>query len=241
MPARRHGREDGQPLAAHEMLRLPRGSVGFAGTMASFTAAARNAVLAQAGWDVEVDGLPGAASTFLGADAHATSSQPCATLGLGAARSARPLGHRGADGAPALGEPWSAFRPSSPGRTNVHQRLRSMVSIATLPPAWRRRGRRLSALAPGARRATAGIGGRLVHRRPPVTQLPTTAATRRSRHRRTARAMSIDASYLPAAVGAGTCQPATRRAVAQRPQFAAGLLRAMGRQGVARWCAATAP
>jgi glutamate/tyrosine decarboxylase-like PLP-dependent enzyme len=73
-----------------DMLRLPpESSVGFVtgATMASFTclAAARNAVLAKAGWDVEADGLAGAprVRVFLGAEAHATIVCALRYLGFG--------------------------------------------------------------------------------------------------------------------------------------------------------------
>ena len=66
-----------------DILRLPpEASVGFVtgATMASFTclAAARNAVLARAGWDVEEDGLAGAPRVrlFVGEDAHASIDSP---------------------------------------------------------------------------------------------------------------------------------------------------------------------
>jgi glutamate/tyrosine decarboxylase-like PLP-dependent enzyme len=73
-----------------DILRLPAGSsVGLVtgATMASFVclAAARNAVLAHAGWDVEADGLAGAPPTriMLGADAHATIFSALRYLGFG--------------------------------------------------------------------------------------------------------------------------------------------------------------
>jgi glutamate/tyrosine decarboxylase-like PLP-dependent enzyme len=56
-------------------------------TMANFTAlaAARHAVLARAGWDVEADGLCGAppVQVVVGAEAHATLLKSVALLGLG--------------------------------------------------------------------------------------------------------------------------------------------------------------
>ena len=73
-----------------DMLRLPpRASVGLVtgATMASFVclAAARNAVLARVGWDVEADGLMGAPRVriFIGADAHATIGSALRYLGFG--------------------------------------------------------------------------------------------------------------------------------------------------------------
>jgi glutamate/tyrosine decarboxylase-like PLP-dependent enzyme len=74
-----------------DLLRLPAEcSVGFVtgATMASFVclAAARNAVLAKADWDVEADGLIGAprVRVFVGADAHATIFSSLRYLGFGA-------------------------------------------------------------------------------------------------------------------------------------------------------------
>ena len=76
-----------------ELLGLPRGcGVGFVTgcQMAHVTclAAARNAVLADVGWDVEADGLQSAPDlrVIAGAQAHVTIARACRILGLGAAR-----------------------------------------------------------------------------------------------------------------------------------------------------------
>jgi glutamate/tyrosine decarboxylase-like PLP-dependent enzyme len=76
-----------------EVLGLPRAaSVGFTtgGTMASFTglAAARHAVLARAGWDVEARGLYGAPEidVVIGDEAHVTILAALQMLGLGRER-----------------------------------------------------------------------------------------------------------------------------------------------------------
>ena len=73
-----------------EILDLPRGSAGAfvtGGQMANFTAlaAARHAVLAKLGWDVESRGLFGAPElpVVVGADAHITIFKALAMLGLG--------------------------------------------------------------------------------------------------------------------------------------------------------------
>ena len=73
-----------------ELLGLPAdASVGFTtgaqGAITTALAAARNHVLATAGWDVERDGLIGAppVSIFVGADAHVTVSRALRLLGLG--------------------------------------------------------------------------------------------------------------------------------------------------------------
>lgn len=79
-----------------DILRLPEDcSVGFVtgATMASFTclAAARNAVLARAGWEVEARGLQGAPPVriLVGADAHASVLAALRYLGFGAATAER--------------------------------------------------------------------------------------------------------------------------------------------------------
>src|SRR3954469_578449 len=76
-----------------ELLGLPPGcSIGFVTgcQMAHFTclAAARHAVLRDAGWDVEAQGLQGAPEVRVaaGADAHVTIQVACRMLGLGAER-----------------------------------------------------------------------------------------------------------------------------------------------------------
>jgi glutamate/tyrosine decarboxylase-like PLP-dependent enzyme len=79
-----------------ELLGLPRGiSVGFTsgGTMANFTAlaAARHAVLRDAGWDVEARGLLGAPEVHVlaGEESHATAYGSLQMLGLGRERVTR--------------------------------------------------------------------------------------------------------------------------------------------------------
>jgi len=79
-----------------ELLGLPAGSaVGFVtgGQMANFSclAAARHALLAGEGWDVEADGLAGAPAptVVVGEHAHSTVLQALRLLGLGSARAQR--------------------------------------------------------------------------------------------------------------------------------------------------------
>ena len=79
-----------------ELLDLPAtASVGFVtgGQMANFTclAAARHAVLARAGWDVEADGLADAprVTVIVGEEAHATALTALGYLGLGRERAIR--------------------------------------------------------------------------------------------------------------------------------------------------------
>jgi glutamate/tyrosine decarboxylase-like PLP-dependent enzyme len=76
-----------------DVLKLPAGSGGAfvtGGTMANFTAlaAARNAVLARAGWDVEADGLFGAPpiTVVVGDEVHPSLSKALGMLGLGRSR-----------------------------------------------------------------------------------------------------------------------------------------------------------
>ncbi|HEY5985425.1 MAG TPA: pyridoxal-dependent decarboxylase, partial [Streptosporangiaceae bacterium] len=79
-----------------DLLGLPAGSaVGFVtgGQMANFSclAAARHALLAGAGWDVEADGLCGAPelAVMVGEHVHATALHALRMLGLGSARAHR--------------------------------------------------------------------------------------------------------------------------------------------------------
>jgi glutamate/tyrosine decarboxylase-like PLP-dependent enzyme len=76
-----------------EVLQLPAGAAGAfvtGATMANFAglAAARHAVLADAGWDVEAEGLIGAPAitVIAGTEAHATLFKSLALLGLGRKR-----------------------------------------------------------------------------------------------------------------------------------------------------------
>ncbi|HEX6364138.1 MAG TPA: pyridoxal-dependent decarboxylase [Albitalea sp.] len=76
-----------------DLLALPAGTAGAfvtGATMANFTAlaAARHAVLARAGWDVEADGLAGAppVTVVVGEEAHPTLFKSLGLLGLGRRR-----------------------------------------------------------------------------------------------------------------------------------------------------------
>jgi glutamate/tyrosine decarboxylase-like PLP-dependent enzyme len=79
-----------------ELLGLPAGSAGAfvtGGTVANFVglAAARQAVLARAGWDVEADGLVGAPpiTIVIGEEAHPSVQKSLGLLGLGRERAVR--------------------------------------------------------------------------------------------------------------------------------------------------------
>lgn len=95
-------------------------------TMANFTclAAARHAVLAKAGWDVERDGLFGAPpiTVIAGEEAHATLFKSLAMLGLGRERVIRvPADEQGrmrADGLPEIAEETPALVCLQAGNVN---------------------------------------------------------------------------------------------------------------------------
>jgi glutamate/tyrosine decarboxylase-like PLP-dependent enzyme len=99
-----------------DVLHLPVGAAGAfvtGATMANFAglAAARHAVLADAGWDVEAEGLIGAPSVTViaGAEAHATLFKSLALLGLGRNRvqlvATDEQGRMRADGLPGIDGP----------------------------------------------------------------------------------------------------------------------------------------
>jgi glutamate/tyrosine decarboxylase-like PLP-dependent enzyme len=99
-----------------DLLRLPADSgIGFVtgGTMANFAclAAARNAILGRAGWDVEADGLFGAppVTVVVGAEAHVSIFKALGLLGFGRERVVRvPVDRQGrmlADELPVLDGP----------------------------------------------------------------------------------------------------------------------------------------
>ncbi|HEY3059660.1 MAG TPA: aminotransferase class V-fold PLP-dependent enzyme [Chloroflexota bacterium] len=99
-----------------DVLHLPATSAGAfvtGATMANFTAlaAARHAVLAKVGWDVEQDGLIGApaVTVVVGEEAHATLSKALALLGFGRGRVLKVLtdgqGRMRADAFPKLNGP----------------------------------------------------------------------------------------------------------------------------------------
>ena len=116
-----------------DVLKLPAGSGGAfvtGATLANFTAlaAARNAVLERAGWDVEADGLFGAppVTVIVGDEAHPSVIKALGMLGLGRSRVARvPVDGQGrmcADDMPPAGR--AGDRVSSGGERE-HRRLRS--------------------------------------------------------------------------------------------------------------------
>lgn len=238
-----------------DMLRLPpESSVGFVtgATMASFTclAAARNAVLAKAGWDVEALGLFGAPRVriLLGEDAHATIGCALRYLGFGAQATRIPTDREGRMDPHALASALSAgdgpaiviaqagqmntgaFDPFAP----IAQACREHGAWLHVDGAfglWARVAPELDALTRGVEAADSwAVDG---HK---WLQLPYDSGFAIVRdaaaHR---RAMSIVASYLPTE-GEGACDPAQRVPELSRRArgFAAwALLRNLGRSGVA--------
>ena len=106
-------------------------------TMANFSAlaAARHAVLARAGWDVEADGLFGAPSVTvaLGEEAHPSVRKALGVLGLGRTRVLEvPVDGQGRmrDGRPA--QAVRARHRVPPGRQREHRRLRSLPGAREL-------------------------------------------------------------------------------------------------------------
>lgn len=238
-----------------DMLRLPpESSVGFTtgATMAGFVclAAARSAVLARVGWDVEADGLAGAPPVriFIGEDAHVTVASALRYLGFGSRATRIPADCQGRMDAPALRA--ALARGSGPaiviaqaGQINTGD----FDPIAEIAPTCRKYGAWLHV--DGA----FGLWARTVAEMDELTagmdqadswsvdghkwlQLPYDSAfaiVRDSRAHK--RAMSITASYLPAASEAeydpGQFVPELSR---RARGFAAwAQLRALGRRGIA--------
>ena len=124
-----------------EMLGLPaRASFGFVtggqGANTVALAAARHHVLAQAGWDVERDGLIGAPAVrvIAGAERHATIDRSLRLLGFGTAivEPVPPAGNGAIDVA-CLGAIWKAGRPGQ--RSSASRRATSTPAPATTSPA----------------------------------------------------------------------------------------------------------
>ena len=169
-----------------DLLGLPAGSaVGFVtgGQMANLTclAAARHALLAGEGWDVEADGLAGAPvpTVVLGARAHSTVLQALRLLGFGSARARRvPTDDQGRMLPTALrtrARRERGARPGlRPGRRGQHRRGR---------PARRRR-RRWSARGPG-RGCTSTAPSACGARRAPSTDRSCAASSAPTRGRST--------------------------------------------------------
>ena len=126
---------------------LPSGSGGSfvtGATMANFTAlaAARHAVLADAGWDVESRGLFGAPAptVVVGAEAHPTLFRALSLLGLGRDRVARvPVDGQGrmrADALPALSKPAIVCIQAGNVNTGAFDPAAEICAAAKAAGAW---------------------------------------------------------------------------------------------------------
>jgi glutamate/tyrosine decarboxylase-like PLP-dependent enzyme len=238
-----------------DMLRLPREcSVGFVtgATMAGFVclAAARTAVLARVGWDVELDGLAGAPAVrvLIGDDAHVTVLAALRYLGFGDRATRVPCDSEGRMDVVALRTLLSAGRGpaivvAQAGQINTG----AFDCVADIARVCREHGAWLhvdgafglwARLVPEMARLTAGLekadswstdGHKWL-------QLPYDSGFAivrdASSHR---RAMSISASYLPSATeveyNPGHFVPELSRRARGFPVWAQ--LRALGRQGLA--------
>ena len=238
-----------------DMLRLPpESSVGFVtgATMASFVclAAARNAVLARAGWDVERDGLAGAprVRVFLGDDAHATIVSALRYLGFGSQAVRIPTDAQGRMDPEALAVAlWDGSGPAiviaQAGQINTGafdpipeiaracRRHDAWLHVDGAFGLWARAVPEMVELTAGLELADSwSVDG---HK---WLQLPFDSGFAIVRHAEAhQRAMSISASYLPVASGAEYdpgqfCPELSRRA---RGFTAWAVLRALGREGVA--------
>jgi len=130
-----------------DVLGLPQGcGAGFVSgaTMANFTclAAARHSVLRQAGWDVEADGLFGAApiTVVVGAEAHVSLRKALALLGLGRDRvSIVPVDGQGrmrADSLPTLSGPTIVCTQAGNVNTGAFDPTEQIAGIAHGVGAW---------------------------------------------------------------------------------------------------------
>jgi len=124
----------------------PETGVGFVtgGTMANFTclAAARHAVLAQAGWDVEADGLFGAppVTVVVGEEAHATLFKSLGLAGFGRTRVVRvPVDKQGrmrADVFPTLSGPTIVCLQAGNVNTGAFDPATELIPKAKAAHAW---------------------------------------------------------------------------------------------------------
>jgi glutamate/tyrosine decarboxylase-like PLP-dependent enzyme len=130
-----------------ELFELPAGTAGSfvtGATVANFTAlaAARNAVLARAGWNVETQGLFGAPpiQVITGAEAHPTLLKSLGMLGLGRARIVRvPIDGQGrmrCDSLPALSGPAIVCLQAGNVNTGAFDPLGPLIDWAHAAQAW---------------------------------------------------------------------------------------------------------
>jgi glutamate/tyrosine decarboxylase-like PLP-dependent enzyme len=130
-----------------DVLELPSGTQGAfvtGATMANFTAlaAARHAVLARAGWNVEADGLFGAppVTVFVGEEAHPTLLKALGLLGLGRRRVVRlPVDDQGrvlADRVPPVEGPTIVCLQAGNINTGAFDPFEPICSAARAAGAW---------------------------------------------------------------------------------------------------------
>ncbi len=130
-----------------DLLKLPRESGGAfvtGATVANFTAlaAARHAVLAKAGWNVEADGLFGAPpiTVVIGAEAHPTLIKSLGLLGLGRTRVIKvPVDNQGrmrVEALPPLSEPAIVCAQVGNVNTGACDAVREICECAHKAGAW---------------------------------------------------------------------------------------------------------
>jgi glutamate/tyrosine decarboxylase-like PLP-dependent enzyme len=130
-----------------ELFDLPAGTTaGFVSgaTVANFTAlaAARHAVLARAGWNVEADGLFGAPpiTVVVGAEAHPSLLKALGLLGLGRTRTVRvPVDGQGrmrADALPPISGPTICCLQAGNVNTGASDPFRELIGAAQRQGAW---------------------------------------------------------------------------------------------------------
>jgi glutamate/tyrosine decarboxylase-like PLP-dependent enzyme len=130
-----------------DVLKLPSECAGAfvtGATMANFTAlaAARHAVLARVGWDVEADGMNGAppVNVVVGAEAHATLSKALALLGFGRKRvvvvPTDEQGRMRADALPHLSGPSIVCLQAGNVNTSAFDPASRIVAAAHAQGAW---------------------------------------------------------------------------------------------------------
>ncbi len=239
-----------------DILRLPETcSVGFVtgATMAGFVclAAARGEVLRRAGWDVEAHGLTGAprVRVFVGAEAHVTVISALRYLGLGARPAEIPTDGEGRMDAEALaralasGEgPAIVIAQAGQINTGAFDPFPEIVAACREHGAWLHVDGAFGLWAravPEFETLVAGLDGADSwsvdgHK---WLQLPYDSGFAIVRHREAhQRAMSVSASYLPAAdeetYDPGQFVPELSRRARGFACWA--MLRALGREGIAR-------
>ena len=233
-----------------ELFGLPSTTVGgfvSGATMANLTAlaAARHAVLARVGWDVEARGLAGAPdlTVVVGEEVHPSLIKSLGLLGLGRERVHRvPVDAQGrmrADALPDISGPTIVCAQVGNVNTGAFDPVEEIVSQGARSRRLGARGRRLRPLGGGgagarAPRARHGRRRLLGDRRAQVAERPVRQRARlRARPGAAARAMGVTAAYLPLTM--------MREPAAHTPELSRrargvevwAVLRALGRSGLA--------